>query len=553
MPKVIRRKDVTSEKNKVTIQFDIPMLNALIKYTYSEYISQRQLSLLLKLMDNLNMDSYNYSSDIKDRLSVIKLACDAKVTENLKSEDLIEMHIGKTDLDLVKLYRDEAVNAKEPLTISDCKYVTKGIQERLEFLMVYRLKDEIMSRLDQLSTAGFTSYQQTATELKQMLSKLMINLQNASTSNGLIRSFNFSDDEFANLVDIIVEKAKKPNAVLQTGIRQLNALLSPGFQSGRLYVFLGGTGRFKSGTLLNITDHLRLFNPQIVPVENGRRKTILFVTMENTIEETVGRLFDMYSGPEDELSNMTTEEVISILRDKGKLSFTEDSGIDIDIRYYPNLAISTGDLYTLIDELADNGKQVIALVLDYLKRIESVKENGGDERVRISNATSELKALAEFYEIAVITAMQINREGNSIIDAAMRENKQDIARFVGSGSVASCYDLIFEADFVAMINLERQKSSGKLFLTFKRLKLRGKKDVLSVDYFNHPFENDKEIRLAVDVDKDKPLSVMSLASDLESVDERELDDARKRRPKVERISSNSKSILDQINLSQMVA
>jgi replicative DNA helicase len=552
MPKVVKRKDVSDNTNKVVLQFDIPMLNALLKYTHSDFVSKGQMSDLLKLIDNLNMDSYRYDSNIHDRLRLIKLICDAKITEKLKSEDLIQMYISKSDSDLIGLYTS-TTNTNSALTITDCKFITKAVNERLQYLMIIRAKDDIISNLEKLGTAGFTSYQSIADQLKAKLSKLMIDLQTAGASTGLIRQLNFSDENFASLLDTIVEKAKRPNAVLQTGIRQLNALLSPGFQSGRLYVFLGGTGRFKSGTLLNITDQMRLFNPQVVPVENGRRKTILFVTMENTIEETVERLFDMYSGPEDEFRNMTTEHVMDILRVAGKYEFTEKSGISIEMRYYANLEINTGDLYTLINELSDNGKQVIALVLDYLKRIDSVRENGGDERVRISNAISELKALAANFEIPVITAMQINREGNSIIDAAMRDNRQDIARFVGSGEIAACYDVMFEADFAAIINLERQKSTNKLFLTFKRVKLRGKKDALSVDYFNHPFTNEKEIRLAVDVDKDKPLSVISLASDLESVDEKELEDGRKRRPHINHITPGANTVLQQIDISKIAS
>ena len=42
---------------------------------------------------------------------------------------------------------------------------------------------------------------------------------------------------------------------------------------------------------------------------------------------------------------------------------------------------------------------------------------------------------------------------------------------------------------------------------------------MASDYFNHPFTNAKNIRLEPDVDKEATISIMSLANDLESIEE----------------------------------
>ena len=271
------------------------------------------------------------------------------------------------------------------------------------------------------------------------------------------------------------------------------------------------------------------------------RKVILFITMENTIYETIIRLFDMYNDSNKDIKECEVEEVAQILREKGHFNFTDDEGIDIEMRYYSDLEICTSNIYTLIQELADMGKQVIAVVLDYILKLNSNKENYGDERLRISYAGRELKALAQQFDIPVITAMQINREGNSILESSMQENKEDIGRFIGSSYVGQCWDLIQESDFVCFINLEMQKSTGKWFLSFKRTKIRGKKDPLAVDYFNHPFVNNNGIRLEPDVNKPNPVSIISLASDLVSVDDPKPDSMARNRPKVATTASSNKS------------
>lgn len=550
MPKVKRR---TENNDTFNIKFDIAMLNSLIKYIRCEFIANTQLINLNKLMKYVDVTTYNYNPDIQEKVILIQLLCEAIVINNLKDENVIISYILNKNQELEGVLKLTSI-APNQLSRSETEFISKAINERLQYMYVFKEKDAIIELLEKLDNPNqVLSYYIIMNELKGKLSNLLVNIQNSTVGNGLLRSFNFSNDNFADLMQIIVDKAKRPSSILQTGIRQLNAILSPGFQSGRLYTILGGTGKFKSGTLLNIADQIRLYNPQIKPFENGMRKTILFVTMENSIEETVLRLYDMYSDVNDELYNKSPEDVIKILRENGKFVFNDYTGIDIEIRYFANLEINTSYIYTIIKELEDAGKQVICVLLDYIKRIESTHDNTGDERIRISYSSKELKSLAQFFEIPVITAMQINREGNSIIDAAMRDNKQDVSQFIGTSSVGVCWDLIEESDWVGLINLELQRSTNKLFLTFKRLKIRGKKDPISVDYFNHPFVNEKNIRLAVDVDKDKPVSVISLASDLESIAEKELKDGSMARPKVTSISASANnSVLKSIEMTGLL-
>lgn len=530
MPKMIKkRKDV--EDQKVSIVFDVDMVNALIKYVRCEFVSQPQVAAVLNLLKQLDFSQYNYNQDILDRLKLLKTTCLGICDERIQDDSVLISYI-KENLEDAEEILNNVNFQKNQLHDSECKVMAKAVNERLQFLYIYQVKDDIVNMLNEFDTLGFTSYFDIINSLKSKLSNLMVKLRSVSAPDALIRSFNFSGEEYMSLLTNIVNKAKQPTTVLQTGIRQLNAILSPGFQSGRLYTFLGGTGRFKSGTLWNITDQLRQFNPQIIPVENGMRKTILFLTMENTIYETVIRLFDMYNDTAKEISELEVEDVARILKERGHFEFTNDQGIDIEMRYYSDLEIATSDIYSIIQELSDEGKQVIAVVLDYILKLNSDKEHYGDERLRISYAGRELKKLAQNLDIPVITAMQINREGNGILEASMQENKEDIGRFIGASAVGQCWDLIQESDWVCFINLEMQKSTGKWFVSFKRLKIRGKKDPLALDYFNHPFVNNNGIRLEPDVNKPEPISIISLASDLVSIDDRKMDGSARVRPQI---------------------
>lgn len=507
----------TIEEPKAIMTFDVDTLNTLIRYAMCTNIGKGNLANLVRLVDALDLKKYTYSPDITARLKLLSYVAKARSTYGMREPEVIRAFITNTYSDGKELLTECEPLQLDTLNYTECNAITTVVNERLQYLYIFQYKDKIIDTLNKFSRGGWVSYYETVNEVKNALQELLTNISIANVTNsGVIRRLNMCADNYADLVDTIVRKAKMPTAVLQTGIRQLNAILSPGFQAGRLYLILGLTGRFKSGTLLNITDQICKFNPQIRPVEDGMRKTVLFISNENTIEETYARLIDMYSGVDDDIVRMSPEEAMQVLKENGHYRFSDTEGITIEFRYYRNMEINTGDIYTIINELHDEGFEAIALVLDYIARIGSVS-NAQEERFRLANVAKELKGIATYYSIPVITAQQVNREGNGIIDAAMRDDKADLAKFLGTTAVSESYGLIFEADWVALVNLEKRRSDDQWFLTFNRLKIRGKQDPLAVTYFNHPFVDAKRIRLETDVDKDKVLSVVSLASDLESI------------------------------------
>ena len=312
------------------------------------------------------------------------------------------------------------------------------------------------------------------------------------------------------------------------------------------------SGRFKSGTLLNIADQISKFNPLLEDVVDGKRNTILFITAENTINETIERLYAMYADVDQPFLETDPTEIRRTIMETGKYAITDNSkGIDIELRYFNNLEIKTAQIYNIIDDMEAAGQHVIALIVDYIKRINSVFPSNGDEILRQGYVAKELKSLSEYYNIPVITAQQINRSGNAIVDSAMRDNKADLLRFIGSSDIGGAWAVVEECDVVIMINLERHLKDNKLYLTFKVTKNRCKRaDATASDYFNHPFTNEAEIKLMTDLDKEGSVSIMSLASDLESVNLDDLEKKTQDRPiLVKRAAGSSADVLRSIGVA----
>jgi replicative DNA helicase len=194
---------------------------------------------------------------------------------------------------------------------------------------------------------------------------------------------------------------------------------------------------FKSGLLISLVYWFKLYNKGFKTKKN-KIPTILYITLENSVEETVERIFNM-AVTADDIRNYSVKDVVRLLKEEGQFIFNGKGDINIIIQYYNNREINTADLYNIIEDLEDDNKEVICLILDYLKRIRP-RERSKDEKEELKNVTNELKSLANDFDIAVITAHQLNREGAKVVDNAAVTNKEDLGRFLGRGHTGSACD-----------------------------------------------------------------------------------------------------------------
>ena len=514
-----KKRASSKPEEKMVLNISVEMSSILIDYALSKSPSPNNLANFKNLLESLDIESYKYNYDIYNNLCLAKLIVRARLEEGLTNPLLIKERIYNADVSLRELC-DKISWKNDNITGHDARAVTQYIDQKMQYFFFYSEMPKIIETWERCCGSGFEIDEAGLCDVKNRLSKLIVRMQNSSVAPGLLRKINFSDPSIGKTIEYIATQAQRPTSILQTGIRQLNAILGPGFRGGKLYTFLGFSGRFKSGTLLNIADQIRNFNPQLEEVTDGKRNTILFITAENTINETIERIYAMYAESGSNFLDTPPDEIRDVILKDGGYQITDnDRGIDIELQYYSNLEIKTSDIYRIVDEMESNGQRVIGIIVDYIKRINSVFPSNGDETLRVGYVAKELKVLAEYYNVPVITAQQFNRSGNAIIDSAMRDDKSDLLRLVGSSDIGGAWAVVEESDFVCAINLERHKKEDRLYLSFKCTKNRcNKADKFASNYFNHPFANDMEMKLATDLDKEGSLSVMSLATDLESVD-----------------------------------
>lgn len=522
------------EPEKMRLNISEDMAKILVDYSLSYVPSSLNLSNFLKLLNLIDIESYRYNYEIYNRLYLARLICETRVNEGVTMPAIIRERVLERDPTLTDVC--QAVTwQNDTLKGSDAASVTKYVDKKIQFYCYYLEMPEIVKLWDTAMKCKFETAEEILYQINKRISNLVHTVEASTAGPGLVTRLNFADPDIGNKIENIAKFEQSPKSVLQTGIRQLNANLGPGFRGGKFYVFLGPSGKFKSGTLLNMADQIRQFNPQLEELTpDGKRNTLLFITAENTINETIERLYSMHAAVDAPFLSTDPSVIKDTLLNDGRYAIRDDGrGIDIEIRYFDYLEIDTNDIRNIIKEMNDNGQNVIGLILDYIKRINCVaKVPNGDEVLRVGAVAKELRSIAQAFGIPVISAQQVNRTGNAILDSAMRDGKSDLLRFVGNSDIGSAWSVVEEADVVIFINLERRIKDKKLFLTFKFTKKRykaGGSESVS-DYFNHPFTNEAEIKLLTDLDKEAAVSVLSLASDLETVSTDELEEYTQRRP-----------------------
>lgn len=520
-----RIKDI--QLSKLQIKMDLDMLDMIIRFIYKPSVlrTRKALKNISTLVDSIDMNVYSDNEnevEIKNRFWIIRETLYAMLTEGLTSINMMTQFCYENPEcnDYIKETMESIING-DSISYDDSKYLIRQIDDRLDFGYVITLKDAVNQLFDMLDESDSRTYKSIEEDLYQIATSI-IGIKRGRASLGTDNTFSLQEEVMKTVVGEAMDRLKNRNRIFITGIRRLNTFLSPGYMAKRLYVYLAFPGGGKSQILLKSALDIRMYNTYIQTKDPDKRPAVLFITMENSIEETVERIFNMTSS-DDDIRNYTTKQVIKKLRTDGQLTITQKNNVDLIIKYYDNQSIDTNDLYGIIQDLEDEGIETIALFLDYLKRIRPAQKSK-DGKEALKNITNELKVLASYFDIPVITAQQLNRAAAGVIDAAKMSKKEDLAKLIGRDAIGDAWEIQENADMTIIINQEIKADTGEMYLTFKLLKRRyrsseSSKKMRKLDFFHHPYSETNEIRLLDDLYEPESLSITSLSTTFVEIDD----------------------------------
>ena len=459
------QKYVKNNNIKIDVQFDITELDILCLYIVSENKSIRRGNIinLRNVFAIMNMNNYSGDESRLQKISFIEKGIEARINQNLISSTLILKYInggfGTTN--------DFEVRQ---LSNAEVEYVNKTISEILKYSIIYNDVDDGLAILTKFKSTDYINRGTIVKEFEQWINNVQVKFRRAKALDADDITFSLTGESFAEAMYSTYDQTTSPSNRLIFGSQGLNALTGGGVQAQRVYTLLGLPGEGKSSTLLDMAIEIKRYNKTYQCKDPTKRPCVVVLIMENSIQETVERLFGMCVG--NSMNNYTKDEILDILNNQGNLLVSNDDPIDLIIKFRPNLSEDTSYLYTFTEDLEDEGYEVICMIQDYIKRIRSVEGSfGGDLRMQLGAVINEFKVFATLKNIPVITASQLNRTATQNIDEARIKNKADLVRLIGRSNVGESNLIIENSDWIALIAPEYDKD-GMKYLGMQRVKSR---------------------------------------------------------------------------------
>ena len=308
------------------------------------------------------------------------------------------------------------------------------LADYIKFSKILKLKNSFISTLDMIDDDDANIKADVDTLYK--LSTEIVNAYNVTNIASVSHTFDTNDTEAMKNVVAETKDVRSADKVILTGIRGLNTLLSPGYLSGCLYVYAGLPGNYKSGILLKShVDTLR-FNEHLKNTTNGKTPISMYISMENTMAQTVRRLWSLLF-PTADMSMFSVDEITEMINN----TLTE-KGMRSVILYYGYREKSTADLANIIRSYNDENNEVVAVHLDYIKRIRPGRTDAAataNEKAELNAIMNELKLICSQFNIPIVTGHQLNREAARMVDDVVKQggfNKTDQALGRANISVA---------------------------------------------------------------------------------------------------------------------
>lgn len=465
------RKDIGTQRQNQLKLADINLDNKILEMmckmlvTNNQTVRRSQLLNLKNFIYGINPDTYLNDPDKSKYISFIKKGLEGRLDFNLTDPYTIIRHINGGILD------DGVVDIDNfgGLSGEDINWLNNAISETLKYAYIYNATDQLIDICTRFKTASYGSKESIVRDFESAINQVQNNFRKARNETHTEVTFSLADGDFEDCICDTYNQLASPRRKLITGMQGMNELLGGGFECGRCYVFFGLPGEGKSTTLLNLVYQIKKYNVDYKPKDPTKVPCIVLLTMENTVTESVERLFGISTGRSN-MIDFDVRDVIEMMKKDGGLFLDNASPINIIIKFVPTNSVDTSYLYTFTEDLEDQGYEVIAFVQDYIGRIRST-ERYQDTRLEYGAVADEFKTFAEIKDIPVITASQLNRDASKHIDEGRKNNKADLVRFLGRSNISESMLILNNIDAGYVIAPEVTQE-GERYLGIQRIKIR---------------------------------------------------------------------------------
>ena len=378
------------------------------------------------------------------------------------------------------------------------------LADYVKYAKILKVKNSFIQAMDMLNDDD-APIKETVDTLYKMSNDIM-NAYNIANVTATQHTFDTNDTDAMKTVIASTLDARSVDKCIITSIRALNQILSPGYLSGCLYVYAGLPGNYKSGILLQSHVDTCRYNEHLKNVTHGKTPISIYISMENTMEQTVRRLWSLLF-PLADMSNYSVDEICDMIN-----HVLTEKGIRSVLLYYGYREKSTADIANIIRSYNTDTTEVVALYFDYIKRIRSARTDAAaisSEKSELHAIMNEFKLIAVQFNIPIITGHQLNRvAAQAVDDATSHGNYDKSAEVLGRSQVGTAFEVLEVCDFLGLINIEN--AGDNKYLMIKAGKQRDKQGSSSdqeINAIRHPFLSTDSFALKPDIMESCSLSI----------------------------------------------
>lgn len=418
--------------------YDLDLFCAYVVDFEHEAVSHAALVNAQTMFKLITKTPYERDDLLKARINFILLALEARIDLNVTNKALVEQHIRRNcHPNFSDIIDDDIMQciAEQELTEHICKYINTLVYENLinGYALIYA--DTLDKMLNKKSMGGYEGISDFTNDFKMLIHEIDSKIKKSEEYTREGKGFDLSKDNIKNTIHSVTKTLKAPTNKLQTGIQYLNTMLNGGFESGRSYLFMGITGVGKSIILLSTALWFTKYN--VLPKTTHKKQAVLFISQENSMDETFERIFNINVSEKD-VRSFSDEQIEEMMVNSG-LIVDDDSKINFIFRYFNDKEIGVDDIDDMIEDCSKEGIQIIAVVQDYIEKLKP-KHRFTEMRHSLGSIAIEMSELAKKRKIPFISAAQLNRSASTVVDNATGTNRTNTTKLLGKNNISESWD-----------------------------------------------------------------------------------------------------------------